>query len=339
MSHPFLLRAFFLCMEVSCDIFPGMRAILLAGGFATRLWPLTEKTAKPLLRIAGKPILSYIVEALPPDIPIIISTNTVFADDFSQWKKDIRTNRDISIFCEDTTGEEKKKGALGAVSLVLDAFGAHDDILVLAGDNLFFFDFSAFLQRANSNPLLAAYDVRDTQKAKSFGVLVPKDERYVLEFQEKPEHPKSTLVSTGALYFPAHTLSGLQTYAKKHHDDLGGVFEYFIHHQQPVEYFSFSEAWFDIGCFSAFLEAQKYILRGKQMLSGATTRGRNTYRGSVFLAPGSIVENSTIENSIIETGATLRNATIRNSIIAKNATVIDAELTGVALREESFLKG
>lgn len=315
-----------------------MKAIILAGGFATRLWPLTEKTAKPLLRIAGKPIISYIVEKLPKDIPVIISTNTIFVDEFEQWKKEQKGNRDIQIFCEDAVGEKQKKGALGAVSLVVDSLQEKDDILVLAGDNLFLFDFGAFLERAKENPLLAAYDIQEKKFAKAFGVLIPKDKHCVQEFQEKPEHPKSTLVSTGALYFPQKILPELQKYAQEKNDDLGGVFEYFLSHKKPVEYFSFDEPWFDIGSFGAYLEAQKYILGEKKITKGVKMKGKNILLGSVFISPGATVENSTIENAIIEDGAVLRNATIRNSIIGKNATLLGVDLSGIALREESFVQ-
>lgn len=315
-----------------------MKAIILAGGFATRLWPLTEKTVKPLLHIAGKPILSYIIEVLPPTIPIIISTNTFFVQDFEEWKREYSLQRDITIFCEDAHSEERKKGALGAISLVIDSLKIQDDLLVLAGDNLFLFDFKKFLSRAKKNPLLAAYDIQDKKAARAFGVLIPYDKHFIQEFQEKPEEPKSTLVSTGALYFPKKNLSSLQEYATEKNDDLGGVFEYFLSKKQPVEYFSFSEPWFDIGSFSTFLEAQKYIIGNQVIVKKESICRKNTYHGSVYIASGAIVENSLLENAIIESGVVLRNATIRNSIIGKNATIINTEIVGTALREESFIK-
>ena len=88
-----------------------MHAIILAGGFATRLWPLTENTAKPLIEVAGKPLISYIIESLPLDIKITISTNLVFADDFIHWKNTYFADRseNIDIFIEDSAGETEKR--------------------------------------------------------------------------------------------------------------------------------------------------------------------------------------------------------------------------------------
>jgi len=345
-----------------------MKAIILAGGFATRLWPLTEKTAKPLLEIAGKPIVSYIIEKIPKNIPIIISTNAVFADDFEEWKMNysrlIRRGagmvdskqRNIEIFIEDSQGEEGKKGALAAVSLVLEKYGTDDDILVLAGDNLFFFDFQKFLDSAKENPLLAAYDVKEKEEAKKFGVVVPNQRTenreqgtsrdsplkggvrgVISEFQEKPENPKSTLVSTGCLYFPKRLLRELRKYSEKNNDNLGGVFEHYLQIGETVEYFDFQEEWFDIGSFSAFLEAQKAILKNRIKDSGARQKGGNIFKGSVYLAKNTIIEDSLLENVIVQEGAVIRNASVRNSVIGKNSVVSGVDISGIALREESFV--
>lgn len=319
-----------------------MKAIILAGGFATRLWPLTENTAKPLLRVAGKPIISHIVERLPTDISIIVSTNSAFATDFEDWKKDF-SDRDIEIFIEDATGEESKKGALAAVALVTETFDIQEDILVLAGDNLFFFDFQKFLQKADNSPLLAAYDVGSLSEAKKFGVVVPGKNQQVKEFQEKPENPKSTLVSTGCLFFPYRLLGELVQFSREHNDDLGGVFEHFLSIGEAVQYFDFSEKWFDIGSFSAFLDAQKYVI-GEQVIEGDDgdhrphlDKKKNTFSGSVYLGEDVVVENSFLENVIVESGCSIRDATIRNSVVGKDSVVSGVDVNTVALRENSFV--
>lgn len=93
-----------------------MKCIILAGGFATRLWPLTENKAKPLLHLKDRPLVSHIVEKLPKDTEIIISTNAVFEDEFKKWTENFK-DRNIKIFVEDSEGDEMKKGALGATAL------------------------------------------------------------------------------------------------------------------------------------------------------------------------------------------------------------------------------
>jgi glucose-1-phosphate thymidylyltransferase len=316
-----------------------MKTIVLAGGFATRLWPLTEKTAKPLLRVAGKPIITHIIEKLPPDAECIVSTNAVFADDFYAWQKADFPDRKVEVFVEDSHGEKGKKGALAAVSFVIEQFKIDDDVLVLAGDNLFLFSFDDFLARAKTNPLLAAYELNNLEAAKKFGVVVPGKDGLVSEFQEKPDQPKSSLVSTGCLYFPKRLLGQLIEYSRANNDDLGGVFEHYLSLNEPVEYFDFTERWFDIGSFGAFLDAQKYLI-GKQTLDlGATKLGNNELHETVLLSPEVTIENATLQNAILERGAVVRNACVRNSVIGQNATVSGVDITGTALRAESFVAG
>lgn len=85
-----------------------MKCIILAGGFATRLWPLTENKAKPLLHLKDRPLVSHIVEKLPKDTEIIISTNAVFEQAFKEWAKDYE-GRNLKIFVEDSAGDDIKK--------------------------------------------------------------------------------------------------------------------------------------------------------------------------------------------------------------------------------------
>jgi len=222
-----------------------MKCIILAGGFATRLWPLTEKTAKPLILLAGKPLISWIVESLPEDLNIIVSTNAVFSEDFETWRKANFPKRKIEIFIEDSKSEEGKKGALFATALVIEEKNITEDVLLIAGDNYFGFSLQEFITHFESNPndaLLAAYDIGDIERAKSFGVVVPASEErgvssgeqeeknktpssqlpassFIKSFQEKPKHPLSTLVSTGCFAFPEHLLSAIIDFAQQNKDD------------------------------------------------------------------------------------------------------------------------
>ena len=111
-----------------------MQGIILAGGFATRLWPLTEKTPKPLLPLAGRPLLSHIVDKLPKNITLYVSTNLAYKDQFENWKKDFE-DRDIKIFIEDAEDENEKLGALFSVAHCISKNKIDDDLLLIAGDN------------------------------------------------------------------------------------------------------------------------------------------------------------------------------------------------------------
>ena len=238
-----------------------MKCIILAGGFATRLWPLTENKAKPLLHLKDRPLISHIVEKLPKEIEIIISTNAVLEDEFKEWAKQFE-DRNLKIFVEDSAGDELKKGALGATAFVIETEGINEDLMLLAGDNYFGFDMKDMIERFTDNPLLAAYDIKDLEKAKKFGVVVQQDGKAV-EFQEKPEQPKSTLVSTGCFLFPAKNLQDIVHYAKEKNDDLGGVFEYLIQKGEDIDVFNFDEAWWTLAPTKPIYRPTKTCWRGR----------------------------------------------------------------------------
>ena len=232
-----------------------MKIIILAGGFATRLWPLTEQRAKPLLLLKNKALISHMVEGIPHDISIIISTNQAFKNDFILWKKKEFPHRDIEIFIEDSASDKEKIGALGAVSYLIQEQNIDDDLMVLAGDNYFGFSIQDFIHSYNKNPLLAVYDIQEKKLAKSFGVVISHDGKTVHDFEEKPENPSSTLVSTGAYIFPKKNLQDICDYAKIHNDNLGGIFEYLKKKLKVISIFNFHEKWFDIGSFHGYLDA------------------------------------------------------------------------------------
>ncbi len=168
-----------------------MQAFILAGGFATRLWPLTERRAKPLLPLAGKPLITYIVESIPADMPVTVSTNAAFAKDFKAWKSSVK-NRSVTIEIEDSGHENQKLGALGAVAKWIKEKKINDDILLLAGDNYADFDLHGLLKSFQGRPIVAGYDLGDKELARRFGTIVTKGEAGPLQsiqsFEEKPEH-------------------------------------------------------------------------------------------------------------------------------------------------------
>ena len=313
-----------------------MRAFILAGGFATRLWPLTERRAKPLLPLAGKPILSSIVEQIPADIPVTISTNAVLEEGFRSWEK--TCERPLEILIEDTRNDDQKLGALGAVRQWIREHHVDEDILLLTGDNYFGFDLSAFLRCAQGPALLAAHDVGDRERARAFGtVILGPDRRTIEAFEEKPLSPRTSLVSTGCSLLPKSALPTLMEFAKHHPDNVGGIFEELLRRGDPVECFTFTEHWFDIGSFEAYLEATQALV-GDHMLSESTAILKNVEtRGSVVIGKNSHVEESSLKNVVLFEGCTVRDCVLENCILDRHCHLEGIDLTGKMLRENSRL--
>lgn len=314
-----------------------MKCIILAGGFATRLWPLSENKAKPLLHLKDRPILSHLVEGIPKDLPIVISTNASFEKDFVVWSK-LYPDRDIQIFVEDSEKNETKRGALGAVALAIQKLGINEDLFLVAGDNYLGFRIKDFLATYHGIPILAAFDIKDLSAARKFGVVVAKEGK-VIGFQEKPQEPKSTLVSTGCYVFPQRTLADIVDYARKKKDDLGGIFEHLLKKGETIDVFGFQDAWYDIGSFDGYLRANRELLNGQRIEKpGARTTGNTQLKGGVYLGERTTVEDSLIENSVILSDCVIRDCVIRDCVIDEGSTLIGLDLTHQMIRRGSRIE-
>jgi glucose-1-phosphate thymidylyltransferase len=236
-----------------------MKALLLAGGYATRLRPLTEKTAKPLLPVGGRPMVEWIVDRLREsgeidDIHLV--TNAVYAGDFERWAE----GRSIGVWNDGTRSNDDRLGALGDVAVAIDRAGLDgDDLLVIAADNLFEFslrEYLAFFRAKGDGSAVAAHRLADPSLARLYGVIELDDDDHVVSFEEKPEHPRSDLVATATYIYHRDHVPLLAHYlADGNPPDPPGQFFVWLHQRAPVYGFRFDESWFDIGDPEQLLEA------------------------------------------------------------------------------------
>jgi len=221
-----------------------MKCLILASGFGTRLYPLTLSKAKALLEYKGKPLLTHLVNKLPKGIDVLITVNRKFEADFYQWQSDI--DRNVEICVEDVWIEEQSKGAIGSLCFWVKQKNINDDILVLAGDDYFEFDLSRFIGAYNSsNTLVAVHDIGDKSKATQFGVVKLSGKR-IVEFQEKPKKPHSTLIATAFYILPKHLLPILSKYCSEAKRDNLGSFIAYLLDSHEVHAYPFTEMWIDI---------------------------------------------------------------------------------------------
>jgi len=242
-----------------------MKAIILAAGYATRLYPLTIDKPKALLPISGKPILNYIVEKIEEieDIDeIFIVTNDKFYMNFIYWltqnKKNF--NKKIEILNDGTTSNETRLGGIGDLYFVIKEKNIEDDILVLACDNLFddsLVDLIEFLEKKRA-VINAVFELGDKEEARKFGVVEIDKESRIIEFEEKPQEPKTNLISRAIYIFPKEFLKNIEEYMKtdKPKDAPGFLIKDFCK-KQKVYAFIFKGKWFDIGCKEDYEKVQK----------------------------------------------------------------------------------
>ena len=242
-----------------------MKLIVLAAGYAVRLQPLTLNMPKSLLAVGNKTIIDRIlgkVSALKNSTATIyIVTNDKFFKNFSNWLKKSRYKDKVTLVNDGSTSNENRLGAIKDMAFVIKAESVDDDLLVIAGDNLFDFELDEFLKfaRAKSEGVsIALYDVRSLDLAKNFGVVRVDEKNKVVDFEEKPEKPKSTLISTGIYYFPKNKLSFIKEYVKIQNKlDAPGYYIGWLSKIDSVYGYAFLEDWYDIGNIESYKKADK----------------------------------------------------------------------------------
>ena len=134
-----------------------MKCLILAAGYATRLYPLTKDTPKPLLEVAGKSILERLLDkiSLIEKIDhVYVVTNSRFAKAFGDWVEQYTYTKPLTVIDDGTTSNDNRLGAIGDIQFVIEQVGLADDLMILAGDNLFDFDlrdFEAFFQEKKAD--------------------------------------------------------------------------------------------------------------------------------------------------------------------------------------------
>jgi glucose-1-phosphate thymidylyltransferase len=236
-----------------------MKALLLAGGYATRLRPLTDHTAKPLLPVGGRPMVDWIVDRITAsgDVDELhLVTNDVYAADFERWAVD----RSVTVWNDGTRSNEDRLGALGDVALAIERGGlVGDDLLVIAADNLFEFslrDYVAFFRAKGDGSAVAAYRLADPALARLYGVVELDDDDRVIGFEEKPEQPRSDLAATATYLYHRQHVPLLERYlAEGNPPDPPGRFLVWLYAREPLYGYRFTDSWFDIGDPVQLLEA------------------------------------------------------------------------------------
>jgi len=238
-----------------------MKCIILAGGFARRLLPLTENTPKPLLPVGGRPILGYIIDklrAVGGVERIYITTNRRFWHSFQEFIRTECVGLDAELYVEDAENEGQKLGSVGAIHRLAADKGLHGDCLVIGGDNLFDFGLDGLTEfhRKVGASVVALHDVASSTKASLYGIARLGPDGRILDFVEKPRDPPSTLASTACYLFNGEAMRSLATYIDEGNPpDAAGNFVAWLCKRLPVFGLVMGGLWFDIGSKESYAEA------------------------------------------------------------------------------------
>ena len=244
-----------------------MKAIILAAGYATRLYPLTLDRPKALLPVGGKPMLDHLMEQLEQVEgldEVYVATNSKFAEAFREWAAG-RSGLRLRIIDDGTVDDDSKLGAIGDLDLTIREGELDDDLLVLAGDNLFSESIASFPVFAleKGGPALGVYDVGDLDTIRRYSVIELDGDDRVTRLEEKPEQPRSTLAGIALYFYPRSALRYVREYLEDgNNPDQPGRLVQWLYPRTAVYGWRVPGRWFDVGSKETLAEADQAFTAG-----------------------------------------------------------------------------
>ncbi|MFH1107277.1 MAG: NDP-sugar synthase [Candidatus Micrarchaeota archaeon] len=311
-----------------------MRAIVLAGGYGTRLYPITLRTPKPLLPLAGRPVVLHLIESLAKsgvtEITVSLKANQLkIADSIGDGR---RLGCRVSYLYEPGVDEGRKLGSVGALEYVFSKMESPKQCFVIGADNYFHgLDFKKlrdFHSRKGAHATLALFRLADPALASHFGIAVTDGEDRIREFQEKPAvgSAKSMLASTAAYYLADDFLCehiprycGHRRKTGRQADRIGDLWEHYLSDLRLYGYV-FEGTWGDIGNAENYLETDAAALSFERGSSGTKLApGMAKRRGVVMGRDVEIDASASIRGPVfIGDGCSVG----RNAVIGPNASVL-----------------
>lgn len=247
------------------------RVVLLAAGFGTRMYPLTEQVAKPLLEVAGRPVLSHLMDQVAAInrgdaviSEVIVVSNQRFADDITAWvaSDEIAVSYiPISVVNTGAATAETRNGAVADLAQAMAATAAATDgpsrWLVLAGDNLWGHPLDGYLSAAGDSNAVVCRDLGTDVPPGRFGEVTTDSDSRVIRFREKPAEPTSPLAATCTYFLDAEAPMHVQDYLEGGGNaDSPGTFIGWLAQQVPVYALVMAGEYWDIGSFETLDKAK-----------------------------------------------------------------------------------
>jgi glucose-1-phosphate thymidylyltransferase len=265
-----------------------MKAIILAAGYATRMYPLTENQPKALLPIKGKAVIDYIIDQINniPEIDAIyVVTNRKFYPNFCEWANIMNShtpshvgrlapprlaeqsevlaegqppngvNVRIEVLNDGTTSNEDRRGAVGDVQFTIEEKAISDDLFIIASDNFFTFDLREQLEvfRRTGCDTLSAMEMDDIEKLKAFAVAKLDENGKVLEMEEKPQQPQSNTAVYASYFFRKETVPLFKEYLDEGNSaDNIGAFPAWLSKNIDVYAYKMNGECYDIGTIEMY---------------------------------------------------------------------------------------
>ncbi len=245
-----------------------MKALILAGGFGTRMYPLTENIPKALLKVDNKPIIEYIIDRLKQINNInevYILSNNKFYMQFLDWKKNYNAYEksnflQINLINNGINNDFNGTGAIADLKYALDVIGL-DDFFIIASDNLFFSDLNSLLNYfiEKNSSVIGVKKIDDIELIKKYSNIILDDKNMIIDFEEKPQNPKSNLSGTACYLLTKKDIKKILKNNFIGKQNLGCIVEY-LHKESKIYGIVFEEEWFDIGSIEGLEYANSKLM-------------------------------------------------------------------------------
>ena len=236
-----------------------MKCVILAAGYATRLYPLTENFPKPLLAVGEKNILEWLIEDIGNSVDeYVVISNHKFAEHFKKWSAG-RPEK-ITVLDDGTESNETRLGAVRDVQFAVDELGLDDDLLVIAGDNVLDFSLKTFIEyyKARNTTCIMRYWEPSEEKLHKTGVAEVDENGLILHMEEKPAVPRSHWCTPPFYIYRKEDVpmvkKGIESGCGV---DAPGSFIAWLCDQVPVHAFEMPGKRYDIGNLESYNEVQK----------------------------------------------------------------------------------
>lgn len=244
-----------------------MICAVLAAGYATRLYPLTENFPKPLLKVKDKPILDWLLNDIDQTGAVtryVIISNHKFVDDFNAWAETAAYKAPITVLNDGSISNETRLGAVKDVQFAIDALKIDEPMLVIAGDNLLSFTLGHLIDyaRDKGTSCLMRYEETDTSKLKKCGVMQIDDSDRVLRMEEKPQVPFSTWCAPPFYYYTREDLPLIaQAISSGVNVDAPGSLMAYMAGQTAVHAMQMPGRRYDIGNLESYAAVQEAFMQ------------------------------------------------------------------------------
>lgn len=241
-----------------------MKCILLCAGYATRLFPLTENFPKALLEIEeGKPLLDYIIDevnTIDEIDSIYLVTNDRYAKHFDTWASAKNNEKPITVLNDHTTNNDNRLGGVGDLNYTIEQANIDEDIIVIAGDNLFTYkliDLMNYYKQVKA-PVAVTKELNDINLLRRFAVAKCDENDRIIDLVEKPANPESNLGVYATYIYPKEILKAVKAYLKEgNNPDAPGYFLEYVVKNYPTYAFKFHGECYDVGTHESLDQVRK----------------------------------------------------------------------------------